>query len=348
MADELKEVHSRRIKDAHFKNTTGLCFPSNYLSNSQIGLFRICPKAYEFSYIQRIREKRGPSAVVGLSVHKFLETMTEMRKPKLPEKDLIDCFEDIFSTELKGNGAEYTIEEKEEVNMRKKKIIPSLLSYYEKEAPNVNTLLIEKQVDAPVPIARKKFNSVTKKVTVEPCGEISIIGFVDSIITKHKTEFIKEAEVSDVVKKFVDLQIQDFKTGAKKDATEIIADYQLPFYSYATGIDKIRIDNIIVSKAKTEKGIKPNYAIFEQTIEAFHLENMLAEYCSAAYSIGKGYFTDSGGYSCDENTFPKVSLNHWKCSPKYCGHWYHCRGDKVDSYLKKVAIREFGSHIEKE
>ena len=353
---EEKTGKTSRVNSSHLINTTGLNFPSGYLSNSQIGLFRICPKAYEFSYIHRMREVRKPSAVVGSSVHKVIETLTSLGKPRFPKEDIISMLQLNVKNETQDILSEYTQEEKGELAFRTLKVIPSLLAYYELELVHQNTLSIESQVDAPITIGARRFNSKTKEITIEPVGSVSVVGFVDAILSDQQVALSTEKDATFIKQAYEghDLTIMDCKTGEKKSPETMLAQHQLPFYSYATGITNTRMDSIVISRARSEKGIKPGYSILSQQIEPFHIDNMLAEYCSVAYSIGRGYISEAGGYLSenmgfvtDENTFHRISMDHWKCSPKFCGHWYHCRGEKADKYLKAIAIKNYGDVVDK-
>lgn len=341
MGDETTVSQSRVIED-NFINTTGLSFPQQYLSYSQMTKFQLCPKAYEFTYIHKMKEIPGPKAMIGIAGHKMLELMAEFEKYDYTLEELQAQFEMAFSNTISDLPADYKKANEEELNEEKDRLIPSMQLYCKDMLPKLNIVAQEVQVHKPIQVFRSflKDGKPDKKLL----GEISVVGFIDFInsTSKIRQKQIKGdtfTKVATELKEVKSLEFGDYKTGSVKDHTHFMGDIQIPFYSYATGIGNCRIDNICSSKVKFNKdgsprkdNVPPSFNVLKYSPTKEDITDALETMSEFAAGIGSG-------------AYPQCHSSHWLCSEARCGHWYHCRGKKADKYLKKVAVEKYGLHI---
>jgi len=312
-------------------NTTGLKFPSKYLSNSQITTYVLCPMSYKFSYVDGLKEPPNPFLITGRAAHNILEIFSEFNNYEFDAVELEENFKMIFEKEMQDVPTNLKTKEKMvEFIDAKDKILPSLKLYCKDVLPKLNVIAKEIEVSKPIPIYEQYVDFIgdlkKKIVRKELLGEVSFVGYIDFIRSKSKTKatMIKTAHYEDeLFSNKKDVQVGDYKTGARKDATFFNNDLQLPFYSYATGIKETRIDNIVKSKMGYKKdgtlrkdAVLPSYSVLHNTVKDSQISMMLEQYSTVALGIAKG-------------VFPRCHESYWKCSESNCLHWKYCRGKKL-------------------
>ena len=327
MEEAQEEVVTSRVRSFdNSRNTAKLYLPTGYLSYSQITKYMLCPKAYEFSYIKGIKEVLAPKTLVGIAGHKVLELLSEFGTMDFTSAELREHFEmafkDIMVDIPKGDvdPNEYTV--------AKENLFPSIELYCKKVVPTLNVVAQEVQITADIPITR--YN----KGEAEIIGTVPVVGFID--ILNHKTQkvpFLSKAESFEKVASQValnDIEIGDYKTGAEKDYTHFIGDYQTPLYAFATGITSVRIDNIMPCKVKFNKdggprkdNVPPSYKILQTEVTKDDMVDMVSQFSAIATSISSG-------------SFPKCSSSSWLCTEKCCGYWKQCRGITTKYYSENT------------
>jgi hypothetical protein len=343
--NEDQDVKPDRIDTSKFVNTTGLSFPTSYMSASQVNTYMICPMSYYWRYVERKREPSVPKMLIGSVGHKVLEIMSDLDMSSLSEGEIKSTFDMCLEQEMdevplaeKGN-----LEFISEVTETRDGILPSLCLYYKKVFPTLKVLAQEVQVSAAVPI---NVIDLSKKGNIEhrTLGDMTFVGFIDFInyrgdLAGKALKKVKSVQFEELnlLKNYgsAPLEIGDYKTGQNKDEDYFRDDIQSPFYSYATGIGDIRIDNIPVSKVKFKKdgtpyatNVPPSYNVLRYQPQSHDIDNMLHQFSAAAVGIGSG-------------SFPMCHPTSWKCSPKMCGHWSYCRGKQSASYAVKVSSEKF-------
>jgi hypothetical protein len=315
-----------------FVNTTGLKFPNNYLSISQINKYTMCPRSYYFSYIEERKEPAGAALIGGQVTHKVLELIGQMKGIDFTDEMVSHHFERLFKDQFEATDPRYRVEQSyDDMYAEVAPLIPSLRWYVKNELPKLKIIGQEVQVSKEVPVYRSVMTS-RGKVAKEMIGNITFAGFVDMF---NNTGNVSVPPMDSVYKDVpldvaTQLEIGDYKTGSVQDMSFFAYDLQLAFYAYATNVMNVRVDNIPAVKTKVLKTGKPsktdvaagaNILRFKETSDS--VAHTLAQLSDAAIGIGSG-------------AFPQCNHKFWLCSPKYCHHWSYCRGSHPASvYLKK-------------
>ena len=336
MSEEKLSMFSGEEK---FVNTTSLKFPRNYLSISQINSYVICPMAYYWNYIEGKKEKRSSSMVVGSTGHRMFQLLADMKNMDFDVKDLQHRFNVLFDNTLADAGVEEkTAERILELSEERDKLTPSIIMYCQKALPKLNYLGQELQIQCDIPISKVNYTR-TGKCGMDTLGKVTVAGFIDFIASKDKVEVSPfENDVFAPIKDknlIPNLEVGDYKIGSPKDYTYFRDDLQMIYYSMATEIPTIRIDNIVAARLKYNKdggprkdNIPPSFNILKYKVTTEDQERVKAQISNAAIGIGSG-------------AFPQCHSAHWKCSERMCGHWNYCRGKDAGKYLEKVAVEKW-------
>lgn len=172
---------------------------TDYLSHTQINMYRRCPKQFEFRYVKGIKRAPTSALVLGSSVHRGIEHnyISKYKKKKAaPMDEVMDAYADLFD-KSKG-GADF---EGKKPSTVKDVGYQMVQAHYTNLAPTVQ----------PISLPEQEFNIRMPGVTK------SIKGFMDvRAITKAGKTII------------------DNKTaGRKKSDIEVVTDDQLTMYAYA-------------------------------------------------------------------------------------------------------------------
>lgn len=131
---------------------------------------------------------------------------------------------------------------------------------------------------------------------VKRIGTVPMVGFIDLIDAPKPGEMV----------------VADLKTGkASWSQADLDKDVQFSIYSIVTGIRDVRLDNLVFKKAG------PDFSQKYSTQTDQGLRNVVEDVEETADLIKRG-------------VFPKTSIDHWSCNPKWCGYWSQCRGRSVD------------------
>jgi RecB family exonuclease len=319
--EEAKKPTGRVIDESKLINTTGYSFPKSYLSNSQIELFDICPRAYFYKYIDNKPEVMGPAALVGVTIHRFMEELLHMGNVMPSDHDMLDIFSMVYAETLDPLKPSYTSEDISDAEELKNNLYPSAKLYYMEQRARLKPVATEMIIMHPVKVGDYYADAIGDGHFFER-GEITFVGFIDMInskVTPTQNIFYKEAAELRAKEEVSSLEIVDYKTGVSKNETDLIASTQFALYAEATGIHNVRMDNII----KSSKAAK--YQIFQATLTDEHFNFMHEYYSRVATAIGKGTIeTPTGEYMKSLDHFHRIKKTGWKCSPKYCGYYSIC------------------------
>lgn len=224
--------------------------PRGTFSSSQYGLYKKCPTAYEFSYVQGIKIPPSGIMVTGTSIHAGAEAahLHVMEKKALPDVE-----------EIKAVAADHFEQEKETVGQwedghdagtTKDKVVRGYEVYHRKALPLVRPVAAE-------------------QLFVKKVGTVPTIGYIDLI----------DAPVAG------GLAVADLKTGSSSwSQDDIDRDPQFTLYSLVTGIPVVRVDNLVFLKAG------PDYKSKSGARDAAAHRNLVEDYEETADLIKEGVF----------------------------------------------------------
>ena len=189
--------------------------PRGTYSASQYGLYKNCAKAYEFSYVEGIKNPPSGVMLTGTSVHagaeaSHLRIIETQKMPSLEEAKAI--VGDYFDAEKD------TVEKWDEgldAGTTKDRALGAYAAYHNNGLKAVK------------PIAAEQL--FMKKI-----GTVPTIGYIDLIDAPNPGQLV----------------VADMKTGkAAWSQTDLEKDPQFTLYSLATGILDVRLDNLVFLKA---------------------------------------------------------------------------------------------------
>lgn len=285
------------------KPPSGFNLPQGHLSHSQIEMYLRCPKQYYYRYIRDIARPPGISLVLGTGTHKALETthhhIVDYATPA-PIEIVLSIFSDSFDKNAEEVPKEDWKEEEGNTKGGVKDAGLKLVSLYNKDfAPKVK------------PQIKENIRGIEKKVTVNVAG-VPMVGYIDLIDTNDDTIMSHEEQtlLYDNAKgtpEILRTSIVDFKTKAKSvSQAEIDGSFQLTFYSFATGVNNVRYDQLLRQK-------KPKIKRMHSIRKTNDYKWMLEIVSNVAKAISSGIF-------------PPCAPDNWACTPKWCGFWGLCRG----------------------
>jgi hypothetical protein len=256
--------------------------PKKTFSHSQYSSFKKCGRAYEFSYCEGLKIRPRGAMYKGSTIHSGAEfSLTEViDKKKTPSLDEATSFvADTF--EAKKETVEFW-DEGETEGAAKDITLKLYRTYHEQGLPKMRP----EQVEEPFAI---RF------------GGTPVIGYIDLV---------------DRVKIFDDAGdpgqrvLADLKySGASWSQDEADREPQFTLYAHATGISKIRVDNLVPLKKGPEFKQKDSIRTTEQVL------TLEEDYVSVVDMIMRG-------------VFPMAPIDSWQCTQKWCGFWDRCRGRK--------------------
>jgi hypothetical protein len=262
------------------KKDSGL--PRGTFSYSQYGAYQRCPKSYEYSYVDNIKTPPAALAFKGQVIHRGAEEahLSIIRTNKIPEIEVIKAV--VVDAFDKGKGEVETWEEGEDAGKTKDSAIRLYMTYHLKALPQVHPVAAEQSF-------------------VLYLDGTPITGYIDLIDRESAGTF---AGIEDPgVPVVADLKVSK----ASWSQADIDKDAQFTLYSKATGISKVRVDNLVTLKNGPE--YKRQTAIRNPRDYEILLEHM----AETITLIKKGIF-------------PKTAIDSWVCSGRWCGYWDKCRG----------------------
>jgi hypothetical protein len=337
-----EDVYSSRITgQENFVNTTGLKLPRKYISASQITSYQICPMTYYWNYIENKRESMGIKATVGVAGHNALEMLSTLGDMDFTEEELRQQMDISYASTLEDTPKDLkTGDNGIELLKYKEKMFASMRYYASTEFKKLKVVAREVQVDAAIPIYKTVMGNGGLILEEEKLGDVTVAGFIDFV------NYTQKGKVSDIMPEgtsFKDvctkheksLEIGDYKTSAiGKDYKHFMGDVQTAFYSFATGIKKVRIDNITPASVRFTKSgapyknnTPPSYTVLRHNTTQSDIGHMQRQIANTVIAIGSGAFT-------------MCHPSYWKCTPNMCGHWEYCRGKNEQKYIEGVAAEK--------
>jgi hypothetical protein len=224
----------------------------------------------------------------GKAVHTALEANYRQKilsKKDLPAQDVKDVFSTAFDKEMDT----VEIEKDFDPGAMKDSTVHFIDAYQENHAPKVQPAMVEEQFEIPL------------------TQTVCITGFIDLVqdfgSDLQVTQADKEEDLKGAPNK--NLIIVDHKVGSKRAKTQNDADHdlQLTLYAEAMHVPNVRFDSLLpelraikmISSVRTPADIK------------FALDVSL----SIAQAISTGIF-------------PKTGQGTWKCSARFCPHYFEC------------------------
>lgn len=189
--------------------------PRGTFSASQYGLYKKCPKAYEFSYVDGIKNPPSGIQLTGTTIHLGAETahkhLMETQTPPTVEA-VKAAMSDHFDVEQE---AVASWEEGLDAGKTKDKAMRGYETYHAKALPTVRPMAAEQ--------------GFVKKIGVVP-----MTGFIDLIDAPKPGQLV----------------VADLKHGsASWSQDDVNKDPQFTIYSIVTGIGQVRVDNLVFKKA---------------------------------------------------------------------------------------------------
>ena len=257
-------------------------------SASQFGMYKRCPRQYEYRYVMGEKQKPGIAMSKGKAVHKGAEVTHESTiktgKP-LPKEEAVEAVANEFDKDIQN------IELTEEDNPGKLKdaTIHNFKIYYDQAVPIVRPVDVERGFAV-------KF------------GTVPVVGFidlVDEVMVERTEEEDAPGEGPLVIEVVADLKL----TGKKWAAQKLRHEPQLTFYAHVVGTPNVRIDFLLDLKSGTRY-------VQERSLRNTNDVRLLVEDLEESVDdIKKGRFP-----RCDPTT--------WVCSDRFCGFYEKCRGPK--------------------
>lgn len=272
------------------------------LSYSSINLFMMCPKAWEFRYIKKIKTPKGAALVFGIAMHNAIENYLAMRTGDVnatanvpTDKDqpsLIEIWDHEWSRILVRE-SDIVYNEGDNADLSRDTGIRML---QEKEvAAEINMV----KVLTGVPFDTWKGPRTgpmieSRLVSRVPGVNIPVIGIVDVMCEDYVPLDVKTAS-------------RMWSRG--QEHGEIQADFYLAALNQTgwQGNDEFKFRYLIITKAK-----KPRASLRETTRTIGQVLWVLG-------------LVKENWDAMQTGQFPPRALG-WKCSPKFCDYWHLCRG----------------------
>jgi len=190
--------------------------PTGTFSHSQYGLYKKCPKAYEFRYVKK--EVVPPKAAMtqGVLVHAGVEHA--LRSKMANATASLDEVESVITTEFNASKDGVDWEDTAPDSVRVSAINAYRL-YHQRALPTVHPQAVESLI-------------------LYKAGTVPVLGYLDLI----------DQIPGDPVKVVVDLKTSK----AKWSDRDIDTDTQLTLYALATGIPHVRVDNLVIRSSTSE------------------------------------------------------------------------------------------------
>lgn len=285
-----KLLKSLKVPEGDFVDEA---LPSRVFSYSQYNAFKICGKAYEFKYIQKLSLPNYSPLVRGVAVHAGLEhVLREKMAGKVGTLEAGLAVADARFNEAAESVVDWGPDE---------------------DGSETNEDLLRKQVHALVGEFMVKGYDFINPVGIEEgfakkVGGIPMVGWIDLVDSQPAIDVtgMAPADAALVPKKIV---VVDFKTSAKTwSADAVRRNPQLTLYAGVKGTPHIRIDQLV-----TTKKVKYVQSPSERTPD--DVEVLTEDLVETVDLIKKG-------------VFPKTTIDNWCCNPKHCSWWDKCRGKK--------------------
>ncbi len=192
-------------------------------SYSRMGMYKECPKKYEFRYIYRIPEKPKPYFAFGHSIHHSLEYLYDITSPPFPTlTELLDFFEKDWK-KLSWQEKGYQTADKEYTAFLDGKKM--LIAYYNKHKDTFHIPLAN-EIRASLKIDGLALLSIIDRIDYLGDGKLRIVDYKTGKTIQREPDqlymYQKVLEESDDIKKIV--QKKD------KDAKEIKVEEMIFYY----------------------------------------------------------------------------------------------------------------------
>jgi len=267
-----------------------LTLPKPYLSVSQIKLFLLCPKAYEYLYVLKRPWISNVPMLKGTSEHQVFEKVYQEKiEGTLVTTPKIAGEFGVFRMEENAKEEGFTLTSKVKDTIFKQ-IEKEVTTYVEVIVPKVNPLFVEKEVRATL------------------VSGIPILGYIDLVHGDTSKEIIADYKIS----------------GKKWSLSKAVNDLQFQVYSMLTGIKDVQVHNIVDTKLKVRKSRKdtkhPEVYDAASNIRVINVDNATINYAHLNNIIEGVAKTISSGI------FVPCALDSWKCTEKFCNNYSECRG----------------------
>jgi hypothetical protein len=280
------DIHGKLVTTP--ENFEDSALPTKYFSHSQYGMYKRCPRQFEYRYVKGLRQPPGIAMTQGSAIHvgaeKTHQHTIKHGKPltlQEAESHVADTFERMGEyIEDWGNAKQGNVKDLTLHHFR---------VYYTQAVPVVRPKAVEE--------------SFAVKI-----GDVPIVGFID-LIDEVLMEDAFSTSLKGIPETYSEV-VTDLKfTGRKWPPAKLTKDTQLTLYAHVKGIPRVRIDFLLDQKSGTryvqERSIRT-------PLDAKHFEEDLNE---AVVLIKKGIF-------------PRCTPTEWCCTPKFCGYYQECQGPK--------------------
>ena len=265
--------------------------PSKVFSYSQYSSYKICGKAYEFSYVLREPRPAYAPMVRGVSVHAGLEFM--LRRKMAGQDVLLEEAIAVAESRFEAGAQEVVSWGPDEDGeaTQPEKILDEVRNltrvFYEEGLPLTNPVGIEEGF-------AHKF------------GDVPMIGYIDLVDLQPAIDITGMSGVQAALapKKTV---IVDFKSTKKSwGANQIRGNPQMTLYAAVKGTPHVRIDQLVTTK-------KVKYVRSETERTPQDVDILVEDLNETVALIKKGVFA-------------KCAVDSWSCNAKHCSFWDKCRG----------------------
>ncbi len=275
--------------------------PNDYLSASSLNCLLMCPRMYEFRYVDKLLVPPTASMLTGTALHRTFETYYKgvIANPdnRLTPDQMADLATATFEETLTTEEHYLKPEEIEDAAVTVRELSAS---YVESVAGTIMPLAVEEQ-----------------HVWTARCG-VPMLAYID---LRHQLPDGGEG-------------IIDYKVTTKRWAPDkLVNSLQFNLYALGTGLQRVEVHNLVKaapvkrSAAKSIDGvtdIAPNLRILRHAFDGSgngHLEDIIE---SSARLITAGVFTP-------------CAMDAWNCNPEWCSYWYLCRGKTRATMLDLAA-----------
>lgn len=181
-------------------------------SYSRMGMYKECPKKYEFRYIYRIPEKPKPYFAFGHSIHHSLEYLYDVTSPPFPTlTELLDFFEKDWKQLSWKEKGYFTAEKEYTAFLDGKKM---LIAYYNKHKDSLHVPLAN-EMRANLKIDGLALISIIDRIDYLGDGKLRIVDYKTGKTVQREPDqlymYQKVLETSDEVKKIVQKKDKDTK-----------------------------------------------------------------------------------------------------------------------------------------
>lgn len=276
--------------------------PRGYLSQSQIGLFLKCGRAYELRYVLGVSSRGNSNMAQGSAVHVAADTLHKsiLNKDVLTLEAMKDAYADAHDKAFDKNLDLEIAEADADLGAVKDRGM-ALVDTYRQGALGLYTPLPVKGEPIPVPLRGLILESSERTIRT------TIVKKAPDGAPAH--EPVPMVMILDIEEPHA---VRDLKVRSKKpNDDEAENSLQLALYAGAVGKPDVSIDALVKPSAK----LPARYMRIEAHISAQEQEHAVTIASEVADDIRDGRFR-------------RTDPNNWWCSAGWCSYWQQCRGAK--------------------